>query len=233
MKLIPQIVRENQISELCEGTIYSFVRWSAPYVGNRTPVVMKCSVHGEWTMYLPDLFRNVRCAECKGVKNLTEKEVLFRINAACSGKNFRFTKWETSYKNARSRAIFECLEHGQWVTGYQNVTKSGSGCPGCSKNGFDVNSAGFLYCFLSEDGEFFKIGITNNLERRIVELKRTTPFCFELIHSIRNESGLLIRSLEKSFHSYFESANLTGFNGATEWLKWNQEIPLWFEYLNS
>lgn len=231
MKLIPKGTREKQIAELCEGTIYSFVGWVGKFKGNRTPVKMNCELHGNWEMYLPDLFRNVRCAACKNVRNLTESEVLERIDSVCRNKPFKFVRWEKGYSNTKSRAVFKCAEHGEWVTQYVSVTASNSGCPVCSKNGFDVSKRAILYCFGATDKSAMKVGITNNLRRRIVELKRTTPFDFELITTLENE-GHTILALERVFHSHFESLNTKGFNGCTEWLKWNPKIPLWFEYLN-
>jgi len=232
MRLIPQSIREEQISEICKGTSYSFVGWVGQYKGNRTPIVMKCEIHGEWQMYLPDLFRGVRCAACKNVRNLTENEVLERIHNACQSKNFEFVRWNTEYKNMRSRAIFKCHEHGEWSTQCYAVTNLSSGCPLCSKNGFNIKKPGYLYCLKSNEYDLVKIGITNDLRRRCVELKRITPFKFEILSSVYNKSGAVILALENSFHRSFESANLEGFNGATEWLKWNPEIPLWLEYLN-
>ncbi len=109
--------REDQINKICEGTIYSFSGWRGDFKGVRTPLLMLCEIHGEWSMYLPDFYKGVRCAACKRVKNLSEDEVMNRINSACSNKNFHFVKWEDKYINSKSRAVFECDEHGEWTTG--------------------------------------------------------------------------------------------------------------------
>lgn len=64
------------------------------------------------------------------------------------------------------------------------------------------------------------------------ELVKSTPFSFSLVESI-SENGKMIYEFETMFHREFESANLEGFKGATEWLKWSPEIQHWLRLLSS
>ncbi|MGI4260903.1 GIY-YIG nuclease family protein, partial [Klebsiella pneumoniae] len=68
-----------------------------------------------------------------------------------------------------------------------------------------------------------KIGITGNAERRFRELSRETPFEFSTVAQL-DGNGNDILDLEKVFHQNFESSGFSGFDGATEWLKFNPDI---------
>lgn len=68
-----------------------------------------------------------------------------------------------------------------------------------------------------------KIGITTNFDRRLSELKCSTPFEFDVME-LYNVEGIAVRDIEKVLHELSESANLQGFNGATEWFKYDGDI---------
>jgi hypothetical protein len=77
---------------------------------------------------------------------------------------------------------------------------------------------GFVY--LIKCGEFYKIGKTTNLEKRIKQLTTGNPYPLVLVNSIYS---LDIDSLEKSFHSYYRQKRIIG-----EWFKLNFEEVLEF-----
>ena len=77
---------------------------------------------------------------------------------------------------------------------------------------------GFVY--LIKCGEFYKIGKTTNLEKRIKQLTTGNPYPLILVNSIYS---LDIDSLEKSFHSYYRQKRIIG-----EWFKLNFEEVLEF-----
>lgn len=67
---IPQEVREQQIAELCEGTIYSFVGWVGKYTGKKSRFSMKCEKHGMWvTNSASFIHSRGRCPQCGIEKN--------------------------------------------------------------------------------------------------------------------------------------------------------------------
>lgn len=228
MKQIPQHIREQEVDSLCKGTIYSFSSWGGTYKGNRTPLIMRCELHGEWSCYLPDFMKGSRCAVCKKVKRISKNERLKQIKHKCADTPYTFVKWIGNIVNNRSRVLMNCEHHGEWECVLDSIVTIGTGCPACSKNGFDPLKPAVIYVLKSDT--LIKVGITNNMNRRLVELKRHTPFSFDLILLHGEKVGRNAREIEKVIHERFESANLSGFNGATEWLKWNPEIPLWFEY---
>ncbi len=230
MRLIPKERQESKINDMCKDTPYSFIGWNGQYKGVRTKAILRCEKHGEWLIYVPDFFKGVRCAACKGVKAYSQEQAERLIIETCQRKPFSFIKWKSGYKNSKSRAVFNCSQHGEWDCIYTSITNSNSGCPACSKNGYDCTRYGYLYCLESDDKTLMKIGITNQLKRRVTELRRVTPFGFTLKCYYGSKDGQLVKSLETAFHEHFKSAETKGFNGATEWLRWDKNIPLWFDY---
>ena len=90
--------------------------------------------------------------------------------------------------------------------------------------GFDRTKDGFLYVLRSDCGQYMKIGITNNPERRNTELTRDTPFQFTRIELIEG-TGEQIANLEKELLAEYQPAEFDNhFDGYTEWRLWNDSI---------
>lgn len=300
---IPQEVREQQIAELCEGTIYSFVGWKDEYLRNTSNIVCNCSVHGDWICRLADFINGSRCRKCANEKfslerrhsvkvweNRIENKIKCRNYSLISmGKNFkgskskvelscclhgsfsasadnivndqygcpkcakcyRFTAEESkeriiekiggrgysfvNFVNGHTlddKVILKCVDHGEWSVLIKNFMHSDTDCPGCAKGSFNRNKPGYMYLLLSEDGKFAKVGITGKVKERFRELRVRTPFRFTPVDIVKFNKGVDAVTFEKMMHNEFESANLKGFQGCTEWLKWNPKIPLWFRFLN-
>ena len=56
-----------------------------------------------------------------------------------------------------------------------------------------------------------------------MKLAKNTPFKFSLIEQASGD-GAKIAELERYFHDKYESAGLSGFDGATEWLICTPEL---------
>jgi Zn finger protein HypA/HybF involved in hydrogenase expression len=89
----------------------------------------------------------------------------------------------------------------EWpATAYSRV--NGSGCPGCSSHGFQANEVGWYYSLrlFNQDGDtvYFKGGITNDVSRRIEQIRKKLPdtLALELVESLRFEVGQHARDLE-------------------------------------
>lgn len=92
-------------------------------------------------------------------------------------------------------------------------------CRECVKSGgYRSGNYGELYILRSDDNGFYKVGISNNAKVRISGLRNKTPFTFSVIAVFGHQDGSVVMSAEKKMHKMFESANLSGFDGATEWL---------------
>jgi len=220
--------REQQITN--KNRRYKFLGWVTDYKNNSSRIKMQCEFGHEWNVSLASyLDKPIGCPRCGGTGRYEEQELIERMNDSLK-EGTKFLRWVNGYGNHR-KAIFECCLHGEWTTSASSVIHQGSGCPACAVSGFNPTLKGYVYCLRSEDGQSVKVGISNYLSKRIRQLKRNTPFDFHLIENVKFENGHHARQLEKLFHQSFASANLTGFDGATEWLKWTPEIQGWFRFL--
>ncbi len=299
MKRIPIDIREQQIKNICKSEDSVFIGWSDTYKNNKSPMIIHCGKHGDYTtnsnlfvdngvrcpkckaqkiarlkrhditelnyrieslcikdnlkyeiegeyknirtlmkiycknnhthsLTIKDFLAGNRCAKCKALKNgnrlRTPIEVVNnKINNVCEKEGYQFIGWHEKYLNQKNKITLNCTKHGQWHVSCFAFLNYGHRCPGCCSKGFNNSMVGFLYVLRSSCGTKLKIGISNKPKQRIKILKRETPFEFQCIEMIKAD-GHTIQSLEKDFHSHFESAGLTGFDGCTEWLKWNPNI---------
>ena len=125
-----------------------------------------------------------------------------------------------SYRDSQSKVAIECNEHGIfWQKPNNHIM--GNGCPSCAISGFKPKNMAWVY-FLMADG-FVKVGVSNNIKQRMRQLRKSTPFEFIVFSSIKTNGKDALR-IEKKYHDSYDSANLHGFNGATEWLKISQKL---------
>ncbi|UVX29516.1 endonuclease [Klebsiella phage VLCpiS13f] len=203
----------------CDKYDYSLVK----YNGAHQKVSVICIEHGPF-MVTPSnhLNHNRGCPKCgrKSASNTLTLDTEDFIRRARIVHGCKYDYSSVEYINTKNKVKIRCSEHGYfWQKANYHIT--GNGCPSCAKTGFDSGKNGFVYFLIS--GELIKVGITNKLHQRIRQLKSSTPFDFNLIHKIKTD-GVKVREIEKYYHNKYESAGLTGFDGATEWLKYSPEL---------
>lgn len=220
--------RERQLQTLPN---LHFVKWSdGKYLNRRSKADMQCRVCGHtWSTTVDRLVNTgVGCPLCANKRRSDKKKVcISEITAKLSSiRGMRLVNIvQGARKNAQGRATMlcdTCLR--SWTTSVGTLLNGKSGCPFCAKYGFDRSKPGTLYALRSECGAHIKVGISNVVRRRIRQLQKTTPFSFNLVERFDSDDGGNIARLEKLFHSSFESSMLTGFDGATEWLRYNPSI---------
>jgi len=228
----------DEIHSKCIGTPYHFNGWIDKYQHCKSKFKCNCEKHGDWvTTVHRFLWSGKRCKKCASenasFRLRTSKENRQKqIDELCNNTPYRFVKWKGVYRNSDSLFTCYCKIHDlEWDLKVRHFVYSGSRCPSCAGFGYQKSGEGTLYALRSENGGMVKIGITNCLERRIKELTKTTPFQFFLVEAI-TANGEMIFQFEQMFHNAFESANLNGFKGCTEWLKWTPEIQYWLKLLN-
>jgi len=173
----------------------------------------QCSEGHEWSAKTSNVIRGRGCPHCAERFPLTPEIIQQRLDDDKRG----ITLVEYG-GNVRKKSTFQCSEGHLWDTQTSSVTQ-GRGCPHCAKYGYNTSKPGTLYFLRSTTHDYVKVGISNDSTRRLLELKRTTPFYFNIIAQVESEDGEFIRSMEKWFHDTFPSAELTGFDGCTEWLR--------------
>lgn len=129
--------RESQISQLCEGTIYSFAGWVDEYRNWTSKFVCLCEQHGEWTPSV-NAFVNVgnRCSQCRyeklsDARRVPKQDREKQILKQCKIKGYSFVKWVNDYVNSSSLLVCSCPEHGEWELSVNSLINKNSDCPVC------------------------------------------------------------------------------------------------------
>ena len=207
--------RINQINSLEN---IEFVSWVDGYKNGYSKAVVRCKKDGfEWASSVRGIVNKGNgCRKCVGKVAWTDAERVIQISAL---NNIEFVSWDNEYKGKDSKANVRCEIDGfEWSATAHNLVNNRNGCPRCAKYGYQLDKTGYLYALRSECGMYVKVGISNKPSQRHRQLKLATPFVFSCVESIAGD-GVKIYELEKYFHSKYESAGFTGFDGATEWLK--------------
>lgn len=217
-------LRIAQIKDSLTNSKSKFIKFKTNFQNGNSVCLLSCIDHGGWETTVNRLiFTSVDCPLCITNRQKTKQEREIEITNRCKETGLFFNKIFDEHPTWKSKISLKCSTHGDFVTIINSFLSKQKGCPNCSKTGFKAGKYATLYVLRSTCGRYVKIGISNCVEQRINTLRRKTPFDFQVIEKL-NGHGATIRSLEKDFHSHFESAGLTGFDGCTEWLKWNPNI---------
>ena len=214
---------EERIEHINSLNNIEFVSWVYGYKNGKSKANVRCMKDGfEWAASVSNLVNHGNgCPNCSKKRIWTADERIEQINKL---ENIEFVCWVDYHNGNGSKANVKCEIDGfEWAASVSNLVNQGNGCPKCAKHGFNQAKTGYLYALRSECGMYVKIGISNNPSRRHTELARATPFTFNLVEQFSGD-GAKIAELEKHFHSKYESACFTGFDGCTEWLICTPEL---------
>lgn len=192
--------------------------------GNK--IRIKCKKHG-WFEKIPHSFLDAEfgCTIC-GMEHKTQSKTKTYdtfIEEAIKKHNGKYTYPEYNrkiFKNRKSIVDIQCVKHGIFKKQAQKHL-SGQGCFKCrveemvqegilsggyckelfDKNKDIANKPGFVYYIKLNDGEYYKIGITINLEKRI----KTFMQWFSNVEIIYTNSGRLeeMYNIEQSILEHF------------------------------
>jgi hypothetical protein len=146
-----------------------------------------------------------------------------QLKRKCDSMGYTFVAFDGPHNVRGARVRILCREHGEWTCAAGDILNKSHGCKSCAINGFNPSKQAILYCLKSACGGFLKVGITNNMQTRMRALKNATPFDFIVLKESKMH-GADARSLEKQIHDSYESADLRGFSGATEWMVFHHDI---------
>lgn len=196
---------------------------STIYKNNKTKVTAECVEHGPFEMVASDLLRGYGCQHCSGKKYNT---ISFVARAReTHGDTYDYSK--TSFIRMDKKVTVTCGDHGDFVQ-EANSHVRGAGCPSCANYGYKRTEPAYLYCLKSDDGALIKVGITADFKTRMAKLKSATPFPFTVYRKVFMDGGLA-HDKEMEIHSRFMSAGLSGFDGCTEWLRYDQDLVSIFQ----
>ena len=130
---------------------------------NRQAVKIVCRVHGVFEQEPRSHLLGSGCEKCASVQRGAKKSSAAADQFIEKAKKVHGNLYDYSkaqYKRNNANLTIGCPEHG-----YFNQTPAnhliGRGCPSCSKTGFDPTRPAILYYLSVNNGQAYKIGITN------------------------------------------------------------------------
>lgn len=211
-----------KLAKSAHGDKYDYT--GTMYKSALAKVVIKCKIHGDFTVEANSHLKGAECRKCslisQGIGRRSNSEEFTNKARSLHGDTYDYST--VDYITSCEGVNITCNIHGVFEQ-TPNDHLDGCGCPLCNVGGYKSNIEGYLYLMRSECGEHIKIGISNNIKKRTMELGRATPFAFNLIEYVKGD-GNAIRLSEKILHSMFESSGFKGFDGCTEWFKFDESI---------
>lgn len=197
--------------------------------GSHTMCEFECLYHGKWNCSINNFTKQTKdCPECLGCKNLTEEKIIENVQNILSSEKYMFHSI-SKFKGKDSILNIECPEHGIWNTCTYNNLKHGNRCPECGnkKLYMPIVSEDDLYLYIFISSDHFKYGVTNNIQRRLSEIKSSSGFLYEL-HSYFNigKTNMLENNIKANGYHSFKSKSEYG-DGYTETV----DISLLTEFL--
>lgn len=195
-----------------------------------TSVKIICPEHGVFKQRPYDHLNHKGCSACANNQQLTSKEFITRAREIHSD---RYDYSLVEYVSNKIIVKIICPEHGVFEQRPDMHLHQKQGCPQCAETGFNPSEPGTLYV-LADDKQcptLIKIGVTNDLKRRLRQLQRETTHPVVKLVSYPFPHGDDAYKLEQEVHKVFRELNarLKGFDGATEWFKYSPTI---LDYIN-
>lgn len=197
------------------------------FKGAKSKVTYICSHHGKVQQQAYDHMAGRGCVHCSGRAKYTSKEWIKLCNEVHQNK-YDYSK--VSYQGKDKKVVITCPDHGDF---YQvaGTHIRGTKCPSCANKGFDSNKCAHLYILQSYDTplNMIKVGISNRLLPRLIDVGTVTPFKFIRLKSFFFESGADALDIETRLKQFAKKSNLTitfdvKFSGFTEWFKYSHDF---------
>jgi hypothetical protein len=133
---------------------------SVTYKNTQTKINVLCNVHGNFSISPSNHLRGRGCPSCYFQSaSIRESDTLESfIDKALKKHGLKYDYSKVVYNKSSESVCIVCKSHEDFWQQPSNHL-FGSGCPCCSKTGYDPSKAGRLY--LLSCGDMLKIGITN------------------------------------------------------------------------
>lgn len=128
----------------------------------RDKITIICPLHGKFRQKAYHHKDGHGCPKCKDAVlselNSSNTEDFIKKAVATHGDKYAYNK--VAYINNTSNVTITCKEHGDFIQQPANHLQ-GKGCPSCAKYGFNQNIPGIMYYLSINNGQAYKIGVTN------------------------------------------------------------------------
>lgn len=177
---------------LVHGNRYCFDK--SEYKGGTEYVTVTCYKHGDFQITPSNLHFGKGCKECGFDVNRDDSESFIQKAMKVHGNKYDYS--EVDYSGSNNKVKIICGEHGVFNQGAAAHIQ-GSGCPSCSRTGFDSAKVGTLYILKNDD--LTKIGITNrDVSARINQMSKAGKE-FVVVKTFTSEDGGVARHLESKY----------------------------------
>ena len=183
-----------------------------------------CQQHGAFLKSITKLVSGEGCPKCSDESTaaklrLDVQQFIARAELV-HGNTYDYSL--VDYKNARTLVSIICPTHGIFEQ-LPFVHLQGA-CPSCAEYGFKPALPASVYVLAAREKGLMKVGISNDVKSRLRRLRRVTPFAWKKIEEFEFQVGLKASVAEKEAHLAGRSAGLSNFDGATEWLIFDESI---------
>ena len=181
----------------------------ANYINSKTSLTITCPIHGDFEQTPVGHIAGRGCRDCGilRIANSKRSSVGTFINKSNILHANMYDYSKVSYVNNSSKVTIICPKHGEFKQA-PNTHLSGSGCPMCSKSGFDPSKPGLLYYLSINNGEAYKIGITNlSISKRftVKDLKK-----IRIVHQVHYKNGQDAYDEEQKYLKQFKEHKYIG-----------------------
>ena len=199
------------------------------YINARTAVTIKCPVHGEFSQtpytHLSSKYGCILCGHIATGKHSRSSTDKF-VTTAKRKYGEKYTYDKAVYNTAISDIAISCTRCGNEFITSPNKHLTCGACPYCDSRGFDKTKPGILYYLSINNGQAYKIGITNYSVEKRYSLKELNMI--KIVKVWDFAIGLDAYNAEQYYLKEYAYAKYTGdpllMSGNTE--LFNQDILL-------
>lgn len=181
------------------------------YVRNKTKVKIICREHGVFEQTPTHHLSGKGCPDCWGNRRRLGLDRF--IEKSIENHKDKYDYSLVEYSNNSTKVTILCEDHGAFQQ-KPRCHMEGKGCPRCA---FDRGQPAYVYIMKSKD--MVKVGVSIDPRKRHTQQMKSQPFESSIIYKKKTNAFTEALSIEQLTHEKLRSfnANLSGFDGATEW----------------
>ncbi len=160
----------SQYPEIASSLVSADPQLISP--GSNKKFDWRCPLGHLYTQSVNQRVNGQGCSICAGKKILKGFNDLETKFPEVAKEAFGWNPAEI-FAGTHSKMTFKCANGHFYKAIVKDRTTKRSGCPQCSKHGFNPGKPGFLYFLENRKWEMLQIGITNNVDQRTAEHKKT------------------------------------------------------------
>lgn len=178
------------------------------YTDSKTLQSVKCKIHGIFKVSPGNHMKGQGCPSCQvhGVKPDTQ-ELFIAKQRQVHGDTYDYQG--SIYSRSKTKITIICRKHGPFSITPANHINLGHGCPQCQQGAKSI----FLYLLKCNNTGLTKIGVTNNLKQRILNIGGNLSILG--VYNLGNQQIIRERELHKRY-SVENKYNPRVNNGNTE-----------------